>query len=287
MTDLGTPFWQNVLLYAGALFLLWETFVGWRRGLVRSALHFGAFVLSGFLGLLAGQAVAAMVGLVLPGLAFFCGFVVGGGLALTVLGVCLFASALVFKRTSQQPPGLMRWVFGIGGAFFGVLTGLFLLWGAISLIRTSGAIAQSGLAGKPASGAPSTVRTLAILKDSLELGPVGEFVERIDVLPTDTYDRLVKFGQLTNNTEAMLRFLEVPDVQKILAHPRMQALLNDPGIVSAAENKDIPALVKNPLLFQAATDPSLQKLVLSTDLQKALDYALPARKNPPSQSATP
>ena len=110
------------------LFLVWEIFSGWRRGIIRAGLHFGAFVASGFLGLLAGQGTAALVGVVMPGFSLLAGFIVGVVVTLVVLGVCLFLSAIVFKRTHQQPPGLMRWFFGIGGAFFGLLTGLFLLW---------------------------------------------------------------------------------------------------------------------------------------------------------------
>ena len=132
MSDLGSPFWQNVLLYSAAVFMLWEIYAGWRRGLIRGGLHFGAFVASGLLGMLVGQTVGAVVGLVLPGVSFLAGLIAGAAVALVTLGVCLFLGAVLFKRTSQQPPGLVRWTFGAGGAVFGLLTGLFILWGAVS-----------------------------------------------------------------------------------------------------------------------------------------------------------
>ncbi len=278
--DPASPFWQNAILYAAALFLLWEVFAGWRRGLIRSALHFGAFVASGLLGLLVGQGVAAVVGMILPGVSFFVGLAVGGVVALFVLGLCLFLSALLFKRTSQQPPGLTRWLFGLGGAVFGLLTGLFLLWGGISLVRASGALAQ---ANKDA--AESSV--LATLKNSLEQGPLGGVVESVDILPTEAYARIARVGELSKNPDAMMRFLDDPGVQEILSHPRMQAVLNDPQVVQASETQNYLVLFQSRTILEAASDPSLQKLVLELDLQKALDHALPPAQNPATPKKTP
>jgi hypothetical protein len=278
--DPSSPFWQNAILYGAAIFLLWEVFAGWRRGLIRSALHFGAFVASGFLGLLAGQGAAALIGIILPGVSFLVGLVIGSVVAIFVLGVCLFLSAILFKRTSQQPPGLTRWLFGFGGAFFGLLTGLFLLWGGISLVRASGALAQ-------VNKAPAESSVLATLKTSLEQGPLGGVVESVDLLPTEAYARIIRIGDLSKNPDAMLRFLDDPGVQEILAHPRMQAVLNDPKVVQGAETKNYLVLLQSPTILAAATDPSLQKLVLELDLQKALDHALPPAQNPATPKKTP
>ena len=283
MSDLGSPFWQNAILYGAALFLLWEVFSGWRRGLVRSGLHFGAFVASGFLGMVIGQTVAAVVGVVLPGVAFLAGLVTGSAVALVLLAVCLFLSAVLFKRTSQQPPGFMRSLFGLGGAFFGLLTGLFLLWGTISLVRTSGALAKSGMSGQGADKASPVLRALVTLKDSLEMGPVGQAVKYVDILPTDAYDRMLRLGELSKNPNAIARFLDYPGVQEILANPRMKALLQDPEVVQAAENRNYLPLLQSRTLMNAVTDPTLQKLVTGLDLEKALDYAMP----PKQDSATP
>ena len=283
-TDPASPFWQNAILYGAAIFLLWEVFAGWRRGLVRSALHFGAFVASGFLGLLAGQGAAALIGIILPGVSFLVGLVIGSVVTIFVLGVCLFLSAVLFKRTSQQPPGLTRWLFGFGGAFFGLLTGLFLLWGGISLVRASGALAAPAAKEKDA---PASTRALANLKTSLEQGPLGGVVESVDLLPTEAYARIIRIGELSKNPDAMMRFLDDPGVQKILAHPRMQAVLNDPKVVQGAETKNYLVLFQSPALLAAATDPSLQKLVLELDLQKALDHALPPAQNPATPKKTP
>ncbi|MEI8294325.1 MAG: CvpA family protein [bacterium] len=287
MSDLGSPFWQNVLLYSAAVFLLWEIYAGWRRGLIRGGLHFGAFVVSGLLGMLVGQSVAAVVGIVLPGVAFLAALATGAIVALLTLGICLFLGAVLFKRTSQQPPGLVRWVFGAGGAIFGLLTGLFILWGCLSIIRTSGAMAKSGMASPKAEETFPAAHTLAVLKDSLEMGPLGEMVESIDILPSQAYDNFTRIGQLAKNQDAMMRFLDYPGVQAIVAHPRVQALLQDPVAVQSAENQNVLALIQSRSVLNAVTDPSLQKLVMSLDLEKALDYAMPTKQNPPSPKKTP
>lgn len=287
MSDLGSPFWQNVLLYSAAVFMLWEIYAGWRRGLIRGGLHFGAFVASGLLGMLVGQTVAAIVGIVLPGVAFLAGLITGSAVALLVLGVCLFLGAVLFKRTSQQPPGLVRWVFGAGGAVFGLLTGLFILWGAVSIIRTSGALAKSSMAGQKIQAAPASARTFAMLKDSLEMGPVGEIVESVDILPSQAYENITRIGQMTKNPDAIIRFLDYPGVQEIVTHPRIQALMQDAAVMQAAENKNFLALIQSRSVLNAATDPSLQKLVMALDLEKALDYAMPPKQNPTSPKKTP
>ena len=287
MSDLGSPFWQNVLLYGAAVFMLWEIYAGWRRGLIRSGLHFGAFVASGLIGMLVGQTVGAVVGVVLPGVAFLAALFSGAAAALLVLAVCLFLGAVLFKRTSQQPPGLVRWTFGAGGAVFGLLTGLFILWGAVSIIRTCGALAKSSMAGQKSQDASAANRTFATLKDSLEMGPVGDIVDFIDILPTETYDHLTRLGQLTKNQDAMMRFLDYPGMQEIISHPRMQALLQDPVVVQSAENKNFLVLVQSRTVLNAATDPSLQKLVMALDLEKALDYAMPPKQNSPFPKKIP
>jgi hypothetical protein len=237
--------------------------------------------------MLVGQTVAAVVGVVLPGVAFLAGLLTGAAAALVILGVCLFLGAVLFKRTSQQPPGLVRWVFGAGGAVFGLLTGLFILWGAVSIIRTSGALAKSGMVGQKSQYAPASSRTFAMLKDSLEMGPVGDIVESIDILPSQAYENMTRLGQLAKNKDAMMLFLDYPGVQEIVTHPRIQALMQDPVVVQSAENKNFIALIQSRSVLNAATDSSLQKLIMALDLEKALDYAMPPKQNPTSPKTTP
>ena len=283
----ASPFWQNALLYGASLFLLWEIYGGWRRGVIRSGLHFGAFVLSGFLGIMVGQAIAAVVAIVMPGVSFFSGLGVGLAVTLIVLAICLFLSAILFKRTYQQPPGLVRTMFGLGGAFFGLLTGVFILWGTVSLVRAAGALAQSSMAGRKPKDAPALAQGLATLKESLEMGSIGALVKSVDILPNEAYDHIVRLSKLTADPNAMVRFLDYPGVMKIVAHPRIQAILQDRDLLAASEKKDYAALLRNPALMHAVSDPSLQKLVMSLDLQKALDYAMPPDQSPTTSKSKP
>ncbi len=283
----ASPFWQNALLYGASLFLLWEIYGGWRRGVIRSGLHFGAFVLSGFLGIMVGQAIAAVVAIVMPGVSFFAGLGVGLAVTLIVLAICLFLSAILFKRTYQQPPGFVRTMFGLGGAFFGLLTGVFILWGTVSLVRAAGALAQSSMAGQKPKDAPALAQGLATLKESLEMGSIGALVKSVDILPNEAYDHIVRLSKLTADPDAMVRFLDYPGVMKIVAHPRIQAILQDRDLVAASEKQDYAAILRNPALMKAVSDPSLQKLVMGLDLQKALDYAMPPDQSPTTSKSKP
>ncbi|MFM8981516.1 MAG: hypothetical protein ACKOLA_01180, partial [Spartobacteria bacterium] len=78
-----------------------------------------------------------------------------------------------------------------------------------------------------------------------------------------------------------------PGVQKVLAHPRVQALMDDPEVIQAAETKNFAVLMQSRTVMNAATDPSLQKLVMSLDLEKALDRATATKQNPATPSKKP
>ncbi len=282
----ASPVWQVALFALAAAFLLWEVWRGWRRGLVRSLLHFVAFVVSAVVGFGIGQSVGSMISRFLPGYGLLIGLLVGLFLTLAILAVALLASALLFKRTDQQPGGV-RWVFGLGGAFFGLLTGLAILWGAVTLVRTTGSLAGMIAPSGAPDALPLTTRSLVTLKESLELGPAGKLVESVDPVPPQVYDTLARVGQLTSDPDAMMRFLDAPGVREVVQSPEISALLNDHAIAEAASRGDYLALMQNPKLFQAVSNPELSKLLLKIDLQKALDYAVPTpQSSPPPQGVS-
>lgn len=285
--NFASPFWQGMLFLAAALFLLWEVWGGWRRGVIRSGIHFCAFVFSGILGLMAGQATAFVVDKVFSGYGLMAGLLVGAGVTLAVLGLSLLLGAILFKRTEHQPSGMVKLLYGLGGGVFGLLTGLVLIWGGITIIRTFGVAAGMAVGGRSPESAPAVVRGILTLKESLELGPAGKVVESVDVLPPETYDLLERVGRLASDQKAMMRFLDSPQVQEILQNPRMAALLQDPQVVEAAGQKNLLGLMRHPALLDAARDPSLQKQITEFDLKKALDYALATPQNPPSPAEKP
>jgi hypothetical protein len=280
MASHGSPFWQASLFFLAVLFIIWELWAGWRRGVVRGGIHFFAFVLSGVVGFLAGQVAAAVVERLVPGFGLMAGLLLGSFLTLALLALTLILGAILFKRTGQQPSAMLRFVFGLGGSFFGLLTAMFILWGGISIIRSFGAIAESSVSG-PAE-VPAIAKGLVTLKESLELGAPGEVVKTVDAVPPQTYELIVRVGRLIHDQDAMTRLLDFPGVQEIMANPRMAALVNDPEVATAAERRDLFTLIRNPKMIAAATDPELSKLLMNLDLQKALDYALPPAQTSPT-----
>ena len=57
--------------------------------------------------------------------------------------------------------------------------------------------------------------------------------------------------------------------------------------MEAAQNKNYIALMQSRTLINAVSDPAVQKLVMSLDLEKALDYAMPPKQNPPTPKSKP
>ena len=281
----GSPLWQGVLFFAAFLFLLWELWSGWRRGVIRSGVSFFAFVFSGFLGLLAGQATWFVVEKVFPGYGWMAGAFVGSIVTLVVLCLSLFLGAVLFKRTGQQPSNVLRLLYGIGGSFFGLLTGLLILWSGITIIRSFGVVAGTAIGNRALSEAPMVAKALVTLKDSLELGPAGKAAEAVDAIPPGIYEMIDRIGKLTSDQAAMSRFLDYPGMQEILQHPRVAALLKDPEIVRDAQERNILGLMQNRALLDAVNDPSLQKKFESLDLQKALDYAFPQPSPAPKKKS--
>lgn len=287
ITHEASPFWQGILFFSAFVLLLWEVWSGWRRGVLRSAVYFSAFVFSGFLGILAGQATGFVVEKILPGFGFLGGAFFGSIVTLLVLGLAFFLGAILFKRTAQQPSGVVRFFYGAGGAFFGLLTSLLLIWGGITIIRAFGVLAQTAIGNRPMAEAPSVAKSLIVLKDSLELGPAGKIAESVDVIPPSVYEMVTRIGKLTTDQDAMMRFLDYPGIQEVLQNPNVADLMNDPDIVRAAQNRDFIRLLGSPELLKTVNDPSLQKKLVAVDLQKALDYAFPTPQASPSPHQKP
>lgn len=300
----GSPLWQGGIFLFAILFLYWETWRGWRAGFVRSGLNLAAMVISMLVLYYGGLVAAAPFGGLNTTAGFFAGLVVGGGLAFAAFALIWLLGALLFKRTDHQGSGLVRLFWGLGGAVFGLILGLFLLWGGISIIRTLGILAESRMAeatpppaieliatpGQPTPAptpAPYTERLaggLVTLKKSLELGTPGKFVESVDMIPPDFYDLVLQVGKVTNSQENMLRFIQYPGIQKIMQNPRMAELLSDPTVIKAAEEKNYMALIGNKALIRAVDDPKLAEELKAIDLRAALKFALETTPSSPSPS---
>jgi hypothetical protein len=284
----GSPLWQTALFFAGIIFLLWEIWRGWRVGVVRSGMHLAAISVSTSLGLLAAKLVAVPFGGLgnLPG--FLAGIIVGGGLGIFLFLAIWILGAVLFKRTEHQGSGVFRILWGAGGAFFGLLVGLAVLWGGILIVRSLGTFAESRVETRrdnPPPAQPRVADGLLTFKESIELGSAGRFLESVDALPPDFYELVLQIGKVTSDQQKMLRFLEYPGIQKILQNPRILDLMNDPSVMRASKEKNIFLLLSNKTVAAAVEDPELAEQLKKIDARAALKFALESPS--PSHSPSP
>lgn len=273
----GSPEWQQYLLIAAAIFLLWEIWRGWKLGVVRGLLRLTALFCAWIGGTAAAGATSSFLGffskvppLLAPAVA-----AVTVGLAIYI-GIS-FLAGLLFKRTDDHV-GVIRLGFGLGGAFFGIIYGLLLLCGGISMIRGLGALGELRLVRAQQEGRPEatepTAQFLVQLKASLELGGIGERLKSVDPLPTRFYDNIVKISMVAGNQQALQRFFLYPPTLEILKMPRVLSLLQDPALQKAADSKNFLPLLQNKQFQAAFEDPQILAQLKAFDLTAALDYAL-------------
>lgn len=283
----GDPQWQRYLFYAATALLIWEVWRGWKLGAVRGLLRLGAL----FCAWIGGTAAAGTTGTVL---AFFskdppliapalAGLTVAVGI---YIAISLLAG-LLFKKTEHHA-GMVRWGFGIGGAVCGIIYGLILLWGGITMIRGLGALGELRVVQARNEGRdPSAERTALFmirLKESLELGAAGAAFKKADPMPTAFYDNIVKVSMVMGDQAALERFCGFPSTQSLIMNPHLAALLQDPQLEKAAESRNILPLIGNKHVQAAMKDPELLSQLRSFPITEALDYALrppvPARHAP-------
>ena len=219
----------------------------------------------------------------------------GAILAVAVYGIIASLGTILFKRTSQQSSGVVRLVYGLSGALIGICFGAFFVWLVLVGIRsvgsiadaqvqarakseTSGAVpAQSRLphdvSSRPNVDADSLMTLLARLKNSVELGPVGDVVKRTEAMPTGGLQTLGEMGTVLANPETARKFLNSPGARELSEHPKIVALRNDPEIAEMIAQGRLFELLRDPRVVDAVNDPTLAEHVKHFDLKKALEYA--------------
>jgi hypothetical protein len=269
--------WTTIFWIGVGLFTIWQTWRGWKLGVIRASLRLGALVGSGLVAWYGGKWAGQLVGLIAPAIAWPVALGVGISLLFVVYLSLILVSALLFKRTDHQSSGLARWLFGAGGAVVGLLTAGVFLWAAVSGIRAFGAIEE-------ARQAPNQKSLLSGLRAQLEGGGTGEVVRSVDPIPDSLYGMLGKFSRVTADPAALQRLIKYPGMAPLLEHPRLLALADNPEVQEAALRSDYFALLRHPALWQAATDPDLVQKILQVDFVAALDFAL---ENPSPSPAAP
>jgi uncharacterized membrane protein required for colicin V production len=285
----GSPLWQTIFVSFALVLVLFQVVRGWRLGVVRQAVRLFALAAAYAVALFGGRTLLPLLRPFLRAPDFFISIFAGAILALVVYAVINMLGAILFKRTDQQGAGIVRLFYGICGATLGIFFGLFSVWLVVVAIRSVGAIANAELhapiiasrqpapllaRSQPSPGAPPMIASLAKLKNSIELGSLGQTIKAIDVVPARNYQTLGKVGTLVSNPESAARFLSYPEAKALTENPKIIALRNDPEIIELIQQQRFLELLQSPKLIEAMNDPILAAQVRSFEFQKALDYAL-------------
>jgi len=285
----GSSLWQMIFVSFALVLILFEVVRGWRRGAARQVVRLFALGAAYAVAFFGGRMLLPLVRPFLRAPDFFISIVAGAMLALVVYAGITTLGAILFKRTSQQGAGIVRLLYGVCGAALGVFFGLFGVWLAVVAIRSAGAIATGDLGTHTTAQhqpAPLTTRpqpspstqtitvSLAKLKNSIELGSLGEMVRAVDVVPTQAYQTLGKVGTVVSRPESAGRFLSYPGAKELAENAKIVALRDDPEIIELIREGRFLDLLQNPKLIEAMNDPALAAQLRRFDFQKALDYAL-------------
>ena len=269
---------------ASALFVLYQAFRGWRLGIVRQLIRLGALISAYVAGIFFGG--LAMPLLRLTGYADF----IVKPVSMALVGIAAyvivsFVGRVLFKKTTDQDFGLVWLIYGVSGAFFGVIFGVFFVTLVALALRFMGTLA-TGIAEQP--GAPevstsrkNTVAGLVEMKHSLETGITGEVLDTVDPIPKKAYELTEKLGRLASSPSALQRFLTYPGVEELTKRPEIIALRDDPEIANAVREGRYLSLLRNPRITKTANNPKLVEQVKDFDVEKALDFALEAEKPAP------
>ncbi|MEO6847670.1 MAG: CvpA family protein [Chthoniobacterales bacterium] len=285
---------QKFLLIVAGVFLLYHLIRGWRKGFARYLVS----LISLFLAYAAGYFLGTLTAPFLRPFLHYPDFIIAGVVSMLVgtviyITIAIF-SAILLKTTAHQGSGLVRFFYGLGGAFLGCIYAFLIMWIFILCFRAIGAYSDSRLETKKASSskikyAPSAdsavERGMTSIKAALESGAPGKFVEKIDIIPPGIYELIAKVGRITANPEALGRLMEDPAMQQLSQSPRMTAMIADPEINQAFASRDYFKMLRNKKVIESANDPEFRKAIMAIDFNALLDRALaPPKKQKPSES---
>jgi uncharacterized membrane protein required for colicin V production len=290
----GSPLWQVVFVSFAVVLILFEVLRGWRRGLARQLARLGALVAAYFAAYFGGKFLAPLAGMFVKMPDALLSIVAGAVFALIVYIVINGIGSALFKRTNQHDSIFVRLLYGSTGALLGVFFGAFLVWLIVVGVRSIGAVADAQVREQQASDAsvvhavdvrrrflgeanedqaPLTT-SLARLKNSLEMGVIGDAVKKTDVVPQRTYDLIEKVGQVAASPQNAERFLSYPGARELSEHPKIVALRNDQEIAQMLAQGRLLDLIQDHRIIDAANDPELRERLKHFDVRAALDYAV-------------
>ena len=289
----GSPLWQMVFVSFAVVLILFEVLRGWRRGLARQLARLGALVAAYFAAYFGGKFLAPLAGMFVKMPDSLLSIIAGAVFAFIVYLVINGIGSALFKRTNQHDSMFVRLLYGSTGALMGVFFGAFLVWLIVVGVRSIGAVADAQVREQQANDAsvvhavdvrrrflgeanedqaPFTT-SLARLKNSLEMGVIGDALKKNDVVPQRTYDLIEKVGQVAANPQNAERFLSYPGARELSEHPKIVALRNDQEIGQMLAQGRLLELVQDHRIIDAANDPELRERLKRFDVIAALDYA--------------
>jgi uncharacterized membrane protein required for colicin V production len=294
----GSPLWQLAFISFAIVLILFEVLRGWRRGLARQLARLGALIAAYASAYFVAPVIAPFIAPYAKMPEFIMSILAGALIALFVYAGINGLGTMLFRRTGQHTSSVVRVIYGVSGALLGIFFGAFLVWLVVVGVRSLGALAETPASAQNAvspravhavdvrrgtlnetTDDSSVLTTLARLKNSIEMGAVGNVVKRADVVPTNTYETFGKLGQVVSSSQRAERFLSFPGARELSEHPRIIALREDPEVERLIEQGRYLDLMQNQSVLDALNDPTLVQRVRKFDLQRALDYAL---EGPPS-----
>jgi uncharacterized membrane protein required for colicin V production len=289
----GSPLWQIIFVSFALILVLFEMLRGWRRGLPRQIARLAALIAAYFAAFFGGKFLAPLAGMFVRMPDALLSILAGAGFALVVYAVISGIGSALFRRTDQHDSLVVRLFYGSTGAVMGAFFGLFLVWLIVVGIRAIGSVANAAvreqandssvlhavdvrrrILGEPSEDEAPLTTSLARLKNSLEMGVIGNAVKKIDVVPQRTYDLIEKVGALAANPQYAERFLEYPGARELSEHPKIIALRNDQEIGEMVAQGRLLELIQDHRIIDAANDPELHARLKKFDLNTALNYAL-------------
>ena len=294
----GSPLWQAVFISFAVVLILFEVVRGWRLGLLRQLVRVAALAAAYAAAVFGGKLLVPIARPFLKMPDIVLSILAGAVLALVIYAFVTSMGMVLFKRTGQQNSKLVQLIYGFAGAIVGLFLGAFILWAIVASVRAVGAVADAQVrsrASSPEAGQSATLRALAVrrrflsepntgstalatslarLKNSLELGPLGNAVKQTDPVPLKTYEMLGKVGWVFSSPERAQKFLTFPGARELSEHPKIVALRDDPEISEMIAQGRFLDLIQDQRLIDAANDPALANRIKKFDLQRALDYSV-------------
>jgi len=292
-TAAGSPVWQLVFVSFALVLVLYEVLRGWRSGGARQVARLGALICAYFAAFFGGKLVLPLARSFLKMPDGIVSIVAGVVLAIGVYALISGLGMVLFKRTNQHESALVRLFYGLSGAVLGLFFGAFLVWLVVVGVRSVGAVADAHVQeqanqstvvhvvdirrrylGEATEPSPGLMTSLARLKNSLEMGMIGDAVKKTDVIPAKSYEMLGKVGRVASNPQVAQRFLSFPGARELSEHPKIVALRNDREIADMIAQNRFVDLLRDPRIIAAANDPTLVEAIKKFDFNAALDYAV-------------